>query len=75
MNQRALFATAGAAQAMAVTTSSMVSDTIDRHGSLISSYKHDKAGVDLWVDANGVVSRAKSYEAGSSKYGYRAEIG
>ena len=74
MNQRALFSTAGAAQAMAVTTSSMVSDTIIRHGSLISSYDHDKVGMDLWIDVDGLFSRANSYEAGTSKYGYRGDL-
>ncbi len=74
MNQRALFASAGAAQAMAVTTSSMVTDTVEQHGSLISSYSHDKAGVDLWINIDGLFTRANSYEAGSSKYGYRADL-
>lgn len=74
MNQRALFASAGAAQAMAVTTSAMVTDTIEQHGSLISSYSHDKAGVDLWINVDGLFTRANSYEAGSSTYGYRADL-
>lgn len=74
MNQRALFASAGAAQAMTVTISSMVTDTIEQHGSLISSYSHDKAGVDLWLNVDGLFTRANSYEAGSSKYGYRADL-
>lgn len=74
MNKRALFASAGAAQAMAVTTASMVTDTIVRHGSLISSYNHDKSGADLWINVNGLFSKANSYEAGSASYGYRADL-
>ncbi len=74
INNIALMATAGAAQVVSVNTSNMIADTIDQHGSLLAAYDHEKEGADLWIDLNSTFSKASSFDAGSSSYGYKSDI-
>jgi hypothetical protein len=73
-NSIALMGTASAAQAVAINSVNMINDTLDRHGSVLASYAHNKTGADLWIDLNGSFSKATRYQAGSSKYGFKSDL-
>jgi hypothetical protein len=74
LNTIALMGTASAAQAVAINSVNMINDTLDRHGSVLASYAHNKTGADLWIDLNGSFSKATRYQAGSSKYGFKSDL-
>jgi len=74
LNQTAMFATASAAQVVAVNSSNMISDTLDQHGSRLAAYDHEKSGADLWVSLNGTFSKASSYGVGPTNYGYKSDL-
>jgi hypothetical protein len=74
INGIALMGTASAAQSAAVNSVSMIADTLERHGSVLASYSHDKRGADLWLDLNGSFSKATRYHAGSESYGYKSDL-
>jgi hypothetical protein len=74
INSIALMGTASAAQAVAINSVNMINDTLDRHGSVLASYAHNKTGADLWIDLNGSFSKATRYQAGSSKYGFKSDL-
>lgn len=75
INRIALMGTASAAQAMAVNGASLIADTLDQHGSVLAAYAHEKQGADLWIDLSGMTSKASRYQAGSTNYGYKSDIG
>lgn len=75
INRIALMGTASAAQAMAVNGASLIADTLDQHGSVLAAYAHEKQGADLWIDLSGMASKASRYQAGSTNYGYKSDIG
>lgn len=74
LNSIALMAVAGGAQTIAVNTADMIQDTLNLHGSRLSSYSHEKAGPDLWIDVNGSFSKASDYSVGIAKYGYKSDL-
>jgi hypothetical protein len=73
MNRIALMGTASAAQTAALNTAGMIADSLERHGALFTADRSRK-GPDLWIDLNGSFSRASSYQAGSTNYGYKSDI-
>ena len=75
INRIAMMGTASAAQAMAVNGSNLIADTLDQHGSVLAAYAHEKQGTDLWIDLSGMTSKASRYQAGSTNYGYKSDIG
>lgn len=75
INRIALMGTASAAQAMAVNGANLIADTLDQHGSVLAAYAHEKQGADLWIDLSGMTSKASRYQAGSTNYGYKSDIG
>lgn len=75
INRIALMGTASAAQAMAVNGVNLIADTLDQHGSVLAAYAHEKQGADLWIDLSGMTSKASRYQAGSTNYGYKSDIG
>lgn len=75
INRIALMGTASAAQAMAVNGANLIADTLDQHGSVLAAYAHKKQGADLWIDLSGMTSKASRYQAGSTNYGYKSDIG
>ena len=75
INRIALMGTASAAQAMAVNGASLIADTLDQHGTVLAAYAHEKQGADLWIDLSGMTSKASRYQAGSTNYGYKSDIG
>lgn len=75
INRIALMGTASAAQAMAVNGASLIADTLDQHGSVLAAYAHEKQGADLWIDLSGMTIKASRYQAGSTNYGYKSDIG
>lgn len=75
INRIAMMGTASAAQAMAVNGSNLIADTLDQHGSVLAAYAHEKQGADLWIDLSGMTSKASRYQAGSTNYGYKSDIG
>lgn len=75
INRIALMGTASAAQAMAVNGANLIADTLDLHGSVLVAYAHEKQGADLWIDLSGMTSKASRYQAGSTNYGYKSDIG
>lgn len=75
INRIAMMGTASAAQAMAVNGSNLIVETLDQHGSVLAAYAHEKQGTDLWIDLSGMTSKASRYQAGSTNYGYKSDIG
>lgn len=75
INRIAMMGTASAAQAMAVNGSNLIADTLDQHSSVLAAYAHEKQGTDLWIDLSGMTSKASRYQAGSTNYGYKSDIG
>ena len=75
INRIAMMGTASAAQAMAVNGSNLIADTLDQHGSVLAAYAHEKQGADLWIDLSGMTSKASRFQAGSTNYGYKSDIG
>ncbi len=75
INRIAMMGTASAAQAMAVNGSNLIADTLDQHGSVLAAYAHEKQGTDLWIDLSDMTSKASRYQAGSTNYGYKSDIG
>jgi hypothetical protein len=74
LNTIALMGTASGAQAVAINSVNMINDTLNRHGSVLAAYAHDKTGADLWIDLNGSFSKASRYHAGSAKYGFKSDL-
>ncbi len=74
INRIALMGTASGAQTVLLNASEMIGDTLNKHGSKLAGYIHDKQGADLWIDVEGYFSKATRYEAGNTDYGFKSDL-
>lgn len=74
LNRSAAVGAAAGTQIVALNASSMITDTVEKHGSVLAGYAHEKAGPDLWIDLNSSFSKADSYSVGSASYGYKSDL-
>lgn len=74
LNSIALMGAASGSQTIAINTSDVIQDSLILHGSTLAAYAHENAGPDLWIDANGIFSKANGYKAGSEKFGYKSDL-
>lgn len=74
LNSIALMGAASGAQTTAINTSDVIQDSLVLHGSTLAAYAHEKTGPDLWIDMNGIFSKANGYKAGAEKYGYKSDL-
>ena len=63
------------AQTAALTTSDFIQDSLNLHGSTLAAYSHQPSGADLWIDVNGMFSKANRYKAGTETFGYKSDLG
>lgn len=74
INRIALMGTASGAQTVLLNASEMIGDTLNKHGSKLVGYVHEKQGADLWIDVEGYFSKATRYEAGNTDYGFKSDL-
>jgi len=74
INRIALMGAASGAQTVLLNASEMIGDTLNKHGSKLAGYVHEKQGADLWIDVEGYFSKATRYEAGNTDYGFKSDL-
>lgn len=74
INNIALMGTASGAQTLGMNASNMLLDVVETHGSSLSSYSHRENDPDIWIDVAGSFSKASSYTAGNTTYGYKSDL-
>ncbi|WP_303273829.1 autotransporter domain-containing protein, partial [Turicimonas muris] len=75
LNSIALMGVGSGAQTAALTTSDFIQDSLNLHGSTLAAYSHQPSGADLWIDVNGMFSKANRYKAGTETFGYKSDLG
>lgn len=74
LNSIALMGAGASAQTTALNVTDMIQDSLNLHGSKLAAYPHNKTGLDLWIDVNGLFSKANDYSAGSVTYGFKSDL-
>lgn len=74
LNSIALMGAGAGAQTTALNVTDMIQDSLNLHGSKLAAYPHNGTGLDLWIDVNGLFSKANDYSAGSVNYGFKSDL-
>lgn len=74
LNSIALMGAGAGAQTTALNVTDIIQDSLNLHGSKLAAYPHNETGLDLWIDVNGLFSKANDYSAGSVNYGFKSDL-